>query len=126
MTGDDKLENVLFLSGKMTGLPDYGTAAFNHWERFFRAQGKLVMNPACLPKDLPPESYMPITLAMLDQCDEVFMLPGWADSPGAMIERNYAIKCGKDITYIADYAEPYDAWLRKIKKNEADVPWVDF
>lgn len=90
---------VIYLAGKMSGLPDYGRGQFYKAEAVLRAQGNTVLNPACLPTDLPDTAYIPICLAMLDQCDIVLMLPGWEDSEGAKIEHIQALLSGKNILY---------------------------
>lgn len=94
---------VFFLSGPMSGLPDAGREEFNRVERILRGDGCLVLNPACLPLDLPSECYMPICLAMLRESDAVMMLNGWENSVGAMIEHDYAIKCGLGVVEWNEY-----------------------
>ena len=86
---------VVFISGPMTGMPDFNRAAFFRAQEFLEENGFTVLNPAILPTDLPETAYMPICLAMLDQCDCFFMLDGWVHSEGAGIELSYAMKQGK-------------------------------
>ena len=91
----DAREIVYYLAGPMTGLEDLGRARFNEAEARLRRDGCKVLNPACLPVDLPGRVYMPICLAMIRESDVVIMLDGWEDSKGARLERDYAIQCGK-------------------------------
>lgn len=114
--------NVVFLSGKMTGLIDLGRTQFHRYNKFFHSIGRKVIDPSCLPTDLPDKCYMPMCLAMLNQADEVFMIPGWELSEGARIENAYAAKCGKVITHISDYCRDYEEWL----ENEGSVLEMDF
>lgn len=94
---------IIYLAGKMTGLPDWGREKFNEAERILTERGHIVLNPACLPIGLRPESYMQIGLAMLQAADAVYMLKGWEDSKGANLEADYALYQGK--TVIADWEE---------------------
>lgn len=90
---------VIFLSGPMSGLPDMGRAEFEKYEKLLRetVPGSCVLNPAALPQDLPIERCLPITFAMLDQADTVFIIPGWENSTGAKLEHDYALYNGKQI-----------------------------
>ena len=90
---------LIFLSGKMTGLSDYGRAAFRAAESELTDAGNDVLNPAILPACVQRERCLPITLAMLDAAEAVYMLRGWEDSPGARIEHEYAKYQGKTILY---------------------------
>lgn len=86
---------VVYIAGKMTGLPDLGRPRFQAAAKKLREDGFVVLNPAELPDGMPGDSYMPICLAMVGVADAVFLLNGWRDSPGATIERNYAQYQGK-------------------------------
>ena len=85
----------VYLVGPMTGI-----VGFNH-ESFVRAEQKLsqygytVINTSVLPKDLPEESYMPISLTMLEQADAIYVLEGYKESYGAITEIAYALKQNK-------------------------------
>ena len=89
-------KKLLYIAGPMTGLPDLGRKAFNDAERELRERGYLVLNPACLPTDLPDEAYMPICFAMLEQCDAIVMMPGWEHSIGATLEVLFATQQNKE------------------------------
>lgn len=98
---DEKLgcAEVVYISGKMTGLPDLGRSAFAEAEKLLEEQGYIVLNPAVLPDGLAKEAYMPICLAMLQAADWIYMLPGWEDSEGAKIELAYARYQHKKVTF---------------------------
>lgn len=53
---------IVYIAGKMTGLPDLGRKAFAEAEKKLAAEGHTVLNPAWLPTNLPEERYMPICL----------------------------------------------------------------
>lgn len=76
----------VFISGKITGDPDY-RKKFEEAEEELRAMGyTLIMNPAVLPFGFEWDEYMKITMAMLDACDTVYFLKGWEKSQGAKLE----------------------------------------
>lgn len=84
----------LFLSGKMTGLPDLGHAAFNEAAAQLRARGFHVESPA--DNDPPPcgtwQGWMRKSIAQLITCDAVVLLPNWHDnSDGARAEYMLAV-----------------------------------
>jgi hypothetical protein len=78
----------IYLSGPMTGLPDYNYPAFNAETARLRALGYTVENPA----ENPPvpgdrwELYMRAALRQMLTCDAVAFLPGWQASRGANVE----------------------------------------
>lgn len=92
---------ILYIAGKMTGLPDKGRQEFMNAERILKEKyGRIILNPATLPDGMPGERYMPICMAMIDQADAVIMLPNWTESKGARLEREYAKYQGKTIIYV--------------------------
>lgn len=79
----------IYLSGPMTGLPDYNRPAFNEVAKELRAQGKSVFNPADIgPKEniMPRAWYMRKDIEGLMKSDSVYLLPGWEESEGARLE----------------------------------------
>jgi len=79
----------IYLSGPMTGLPDYNRPAFDKVAKELRAQGKSVFNPADIgPKEniMPRAWYMRKDLEGLMKSDSVYVLPGWDTSEGAKLE----------------------------------------
>ena len=93
----NKMMPVVYISGKMTGLPDFGRAMFNDAQRRLEAQGYRVLNPACSPLGLEYDQYMRIAFAMLEACDIIALLPNWEDSNGAKAELAYATCMNKQV-----------------------------
>lgn len=91
------MAKIVYISGRMSGLPDMGKKHFREAESRLLDAGYTVLNPASLPYGMDKAKYMPICLAMLDAADAVFMLSDWQDSPGARIEEAYAEYQGKEI-----------------------------
>lgn len=113
----------IYLSGKITGDPDY-KAKFAKAEQITkeRIENCVIINPAIMPEGLTQADYMRISLAMLDSCDTVLLLDNWQDSEGAKVEKVYADKVGKNVMCVKDL----DHWrllnrcheLRKENRNE--------
>jgi len=77
---------TLYISGPMTGLPNYNRAAFYRAEDDLVARGYDVWSPARLPPGHGWDWYMFQCLSALPTCDGVAVLPGWCQSRGANIE----------------------------------------
>lgn len=86
----------IYISGKMTGLPDLGREHFNQAAAALQDRGHVVLNPAALPIGMDKADYMPICLAMLGAADAIYMLDGWGSSRGANLEIQYAMYQGKE------------------------------
>lgn len=92
----------VYISGKITGLPIAEAKA-----KFDRCKSELIMDDyePVSPMDLPHDhdkswaSYMIECLIALKECEAIHMLPCWKDSPGAMIEHDFAKRMGIQISY---------------------------
>jgi len=92
----------IYISGKITGLPkEQYTAMFKTAEIDLRASGHDTVNPCSLgiADDSTTEQALLVCLLHLRQCDAIYLLPNWQQSPGAVIERQYALDNGIEVIY---------------------------
>lgn len=79
----------VYISGPITGTIDY-MERFAEAQKELEAKGYEVVNPALINSNLPKcttwDEYMRVSLVLLDLCDAIYMLKGWADSNGASLE----------------------------------------
>lgn len=85
---------VIYVSGRITGVPDLNKPKFAEATKRLRAMGYIVRNPHEFCADVPPDSdchhYMRICIAELMKCEMVLFLDDWFESKGATIERRIA------------------------------------
>lgn len=90
----------IYISGPITGIENY-MERFEEAEKEMMAEGYIVINPAKVNKQLPPppytshEQYMKMSLVMLSDADEIYMMRGWEHSKEASLEYEYASAMGK-------------------------------
>ena len=116
----------IYISGKMTGMPDHNIPAFNAAAKRLREQGHFVINPAELsalfgtPEEIADsfavlynahyrdnpilarqvgiaKSILDADLAAVRSCDAIYLLRGWEQSRGAKKELAEAIRCGLEV-----------------------------
>lgn len=85
---------TIYIAGPMSGIEDFNRPAFEAAEIHLRELGHVPLNPGILPTDLPEGAYLPISLAMLQQADAIYLLKGWIISDGAQIEARLARRQG--------------------------------
>lgn len=90
-------KKVIYIAGPITGVERYWEA-FEMAEDAIRAKGHIPLTPTRIPWDLSNEKAMRICLAMIDQADAVYFLPGWDESIGASLEMDYCNYTGKAIS----------------------------
>jgi hypothetical protein len=94
----------IYISGAITGVENY-MEKFADAEEKLRSIGFDVVNPAkvnaMLPESTTYKQYMDMSLAMLRDCDAIFMLNGFSCSKGAAVEYSYARAIGM-IVFFSD------------------------
>lgn len=98
-------KNTYYLSGPMTGLPDYNRPAFNRAAQYLRSQGFTVWNPAeefDASYILPRKVYMRKDIEALLKCESIVMLQGWQNSAGARLELEIAKELEMNIFFLGD------------------------
>ena len=90
---------TIYLSGPMTGLPQFNYPTFYAAAAKLRALGYVVENSAENPEPLCKSwaGYMRLALAQLVRCEIIVRLPGWQNSRGAVIESSISRILGMDV-----------------------------
>ena len=114
---DADTEDAVYLSGPMTGLPDFNRPAFHAAAAALREQGHVVINPAEV--DLGPDAtwvdYMRVHLAEIARrVTQVFVLPGWEGSRGAQLEVHVARSLGLPVVPVPAPVDPDAAVIEAI------------
>lgn len=95
----EKKEKVVYIIGAISLDRDY-YKKFKEAEADLRFKGfERIINPCCLPDNLPYRRYAPISIAFVQVCDVVYATKGWEKSIGAQAEVAYAKMAGKEIIY---------------------------
>ena len=89
----------IYLSGPMSGLPEFNYPAFNAAAAQLRAAGFHVENPAenPIPECKSWEGFMRLAVVQLATCDRIVTLDGWQNSRGARVEVDLGLTLGMDV-----------------------------
>ena len=89
---------IIYLSGPMSGYPDYNYPEFNRVAKLLRGKGYKVINPAEVEtKEKTWEAYMRADIKLLMDADRVVLLGGWERSRGSCLEVSLARQLGMQI-----------------------------
>lgn len=96
---------IHYISGPMTGKPNFNYAYFDEIAANLRAQGFTILSPSELgdgsqhDPDAPQKPYgywLREAVKMLCRADRIIMIPGWTESKGARAEFAMALDCGME------------------------------
>lgn len=87
----------IYIAGSITNNPNY-KEQFKEVENFLIQQGHAVINPV---KNLgfSYKEYIDMGLCELMKCDAIYMLEGYSNSKGALLELQYAKTAGLEIIF---------------------------
>lgn len=99
---------LIYLSGPMTGLPDFNYPAFDKAAALFREGGHLVFNPAEYAREMKEnEGVFDLKKAMskylmylCEVATTIVLLPGWEQSQGAKLEHAAATWAKLEFIYL--------------------------
>jgi hypothetical protein len=83
----------VYISGAMTGIPEFNFPTFNKVAELLRQDGAIVFNPAESFEgrtDLPRHEYMREDIKQLLDAEAIMMIEGWHESKGACLELEIA------------------------------------
>ncbi len=95
----------IYISGAISGLEEQATRKrFREAQELLNDKGFDVVNPFDIDISNPLCSTfwanaMIHDLIALSSCHNVYMLKGWENSPGARIERDFAVRLGLEVIY---------------------------
>jgi len=93
-----------YLSGPMTGIPEWNFPAFHSAAADLRAKGWTIVSPAELTTDTSKSWHecLRTDLRALCDCEGLILLPGWEHSNGAHLELHVAHRLGLKILLYKD------------------------
>ena len=92
----------IYISGQVSGLPmEDNIAKFGKVEKELITQGYEVVSPLKngIPYNAPWEVHIAMDILLLMSCEAIYLLPDWAYSKGATLEKKIAEFTGKQIIY---------------------------
>ena len=91
---------VVYISGPMTGIPEFNYPAFIEAKTLLEKEGFSVLSPHEAPKSETWEGYMRHDLKLVCDSDAICLLPGWKKSRGALLEKVVADNLGLVVWFL--------------------------
>lgn len=116
------LEYDIYVSGKMTGLPNYNKEHFNRITDHLESLGYTVFNPATIngEPDWEWSDYMRVALQGQMKSLSILMLTGYELSKGACIELDLARRLNMNIAFEKDlHGNRMNIYLPKLETTES-------
>ena len=92
---------MTYISGPMTGIKDLNFPEFYKAQEFLISRGDKVFNPAQNSQECGFEcsDFLRLDIQALLLCDKIYMLFGWGNSSGAILEKSIAEALGYEVEY---------------------------
>jgi hypothetical protein len=98
----------VYLSGPMTGYPEYNYPAFAAASKWLREVAQFEVespheNPSPetpLPEDDMWEYYMKLCKKQVERCEAIVLMAGWPESRGARQELTWSVERGMNVIYL--------------------------
>jgi hypothetical protein len=121
----------IYLSGPMTGLPDFNVPAFHEAAAALRGLGFDVVSPAEINADQSTTWHAALRadIKALCDCDAIALMSGWERSNGAHLELHLAHRLGLDVLHVpellrADAAARMDRHINALRMCIGTEPWA--
>ena len=98
---------MIYVSGPMSGVPEFNFPLFQHVAGTLRARGHVVVSPhekggEGETGDAAWDRYLRADIAAMMTCKQIVLLPGWPKSRGAKMELSIALGLGFEVFYWLD------------------------
>lgn len=126
-TAETGEQTKLYITGPMTGLPEFNYPAFYAAALELQAGGYMTENPADAfdgATDMPWATYLKRDIHALLECDGLATLDGWEKSKGATLECHIATTLGMPVLSVDDWlfaGSPPAVSSRGVRGPEGDT-----